>query len=117
MERPNMRLIPTLPVVVAALLLLPPSAPAQLPGMPATPRQTPPPAETGARPKPEEIRKRLADARAELARIEAPGGLAAGAPAGVPEGDLITRRFLLQQLVRGYEGQLSEIAGAINAEQ
>lgn len=113
-----MRLIRTWLVVVAAiLLLLPPAAPAQLPGMPATSGQAAPPAATGTRPKPEEIRKRLGDAKAELARIEAPGGLAAGAPPGVPEGDLVTRRFLLQQLVRGYEGQLSEMAGAINAEQ
>lgn len=117
-----MRLAMIPPAMLGAILLLPLPAPAQMAGLPGLTRQAP--AEPAAsvvkgasQLKPEEIRKRLTEAEAELARIEAPGGLAAGAPPGVPEADLITRRFMLRQLVRGYQGHLSELSGAENAER
>ncbi|HET9699480.1 MAG TPA: hypothetical protein VFP70_01025, partial [Burkholderiales bacterium] len=116
-----MRLLKANRLLVLAALLLPLAAPAQLP-LPGTASPAPSGPESretkaGLQFNPEEIRKRLAEARDALARIEAPGGLAAGAPPGTPEGELINRRFLLRQLVRAYEGRLSEMAGAANAEQ
>jgi small-conductance mechanosensitive channel len=104
-------------IALGLTLLLPLPVPAQLPGTPEAPGQAAAPAKAGARPTPEDIRKRLSEAEVELARIEAPGGLALGAPPGVPEADLVARRFLLRQLVRGYQGHLSELSGAENAER
>ena len=54
------------------------------------------------------VKERLTAVRQELERIEAPGGLAAGAPPNTLPRELNRRRFLLLQLVRNYELSLAE---------
>ncbi|MCK7492474.1 MAG: hypothetical protein MZW92_13450 [Comamonadaceae bacterium] len=95
----------------------PPRPQAQmLPGMlkPGAAPAEKPVAEKGAEAQkvdlPAQLEQKLAEARAELARIEAPDGAAAGAPAGTPERDLVRRRVLWQQLARTYQRHLDELA-------
>jgi small-conductance mechanosensitive channel len=55
------------------------------------------------------IRKLLKEARVEFNKIDAPGGLSAGAPPGTPAYELVRRRFLLRLIVANYERLLSEL--------
>ncbi|HEX6827347.1 MAG TPA: mechanosensitive ion channel domain-containing protein, partial [Burkholderiales bacterium] len=103
----------------AVLGLFPPGAAGQmpkLPGIAAEAPKAPTPAQT-ATASPEEIRKKLAAAESELAKLQAPGGLSAGTPPGTAEQDLVRRRFLVQQMVRAYRRQLTELAAGPNLEK
>jgi small-conductance mechanosensitive channel len=56
-----------------------------------------------------DLQAKRAQAAKELSRIDAPATLRAGAPAGVPETELMERRSLLQELVQIYERHFDEL--------
>ncbi|MCX7892219.1 MAG: mechanosensitive ion channel [Burkholderiales bacterium] len=103
-------MIPARALLAVACLLLP--GPGALAQVPALPGLVAPAAKAAAPAKPAEqagearLAERLAAARAELARIQAPGGFRAGAPPGTPEFELAERRDALRDLVRAYEAQV-----------
>ncbi|HSD59884.1 MAG TPA: hypothetical protein VLC55_03415, partial [Burkholderiales bacterium] len=102
----------------AAVLALPPlAAQAQMPKLPGLGSEAPKDPAQAANASPEELRKKLAAAESELAKVLAPGGLSAGAPPGTAEPDLVRRRFMMQQMVRAYRRQLADIANAPNLDK
>lgn len=57
-----------------------------------------------------ELQTTRAAADAELKAISRPGHLGDGAPAGVPQEELVERQSLLQQIVRGYDQHVEDRA-------
>jgi len=56
----------------------------------------------------DELRDKRKKAQAELQAIDKPERLAAGAPAGTPQDELLERRTLLHQIVRHYDEQIDD---------
>lgn len=55
-----------------------------------------------------ELRDKREKAETELAAISRPGALGQGAPAHVPQEELLERQSLLQQIARGYDEQIDD---------
>jgi small-conductance mechanosensitive channel len=113
-------------ILAGSLALASGAALAQLPSIPGlTPPSTkpvgPPMTPEAAKPSDEvmeaRLRDRLATARADLARIDSPGGLRAGAPMGTPETELEERRNIARDLVRSYEAQVQARVRLAEAKQ
>ena len=100
------------------------SALAQIPAIPGlTPPSTKPapPSTDTAKPGDEaaeaRLRDRLSAARADLARLDSPGGFRSGAPLGTPDAELEERRNIARDLVRAYESQLQARVRLVEAKK
>jgi potassium-dependent mechanosensitive channel len=91
------------------------SAFAQVPAIPGLPGQAKEPQPQAAKPLSdkeflERIRSQLDQDRTALARLDAPGGLAEGAPAGTDPRELQDRRWSTAIIVRSLEQQIDDLA-------
>jgi small-conductance mechanosensitive channel len=57
----------------------------------------------------DDLRTKLAAVQAELSKLDAPGGLASGAPAGTPDQELNERRLLMQLLAFAYRQHINAL--------
>ncbi|MGB0128202.1 MAG: mechanosensitive ion channel domain-containing protein [Rhodocyclaceae bacterium] len=103
--------------VFAALVLvgLSLSVFAQVPGLPGLPGQTKEPQAQAAKPPSEKeflerVQSQLNEDRATLERLDAPGGIAEGAPAATDPRELQDRRWSTAIIVRSLEQQIDDLA-------
>ncbi len=57
----------------------------------------------------DDLRTKLAAVQAELSKLDAPGGLSSGAPAGTPDQELNERRLLMQLLAFAYQQHINAL--------